>query len=238
MPELCKNCNTAIALHYCPNCGRPKAVPRVSGHYLLQEIQAVLSLEKGFLLTVRELAFNPGGSIKAFLTEDRNRLVKPIVFLILTSLIYTLLNRLLHFEDGYVNYSADQESSTLLIFQWVQNNYGYANIIMAVFIGFWIKVFFRKYQFNYFEILILLCFVMGMGMLIYAFFGLAQALTSVNLLHIGGMVGFAYTSYAVGHFFDKRKAGSYVKAFLAYIIGMITFSLAAIAVGMFIDAVM
>jgi len=66
---------------------------RIDGKYLLQEIYSVLSFEKGFLLTIRELAINPGKSIKDFLNEDRNRLVKPVVFLILTSLIYTIINQ-------------------------------------------------------------------------------------------------------------------------------------------------
>ncbi len=238
MAEICNYCKTEILMSYCPGCGRPKSLKRIDGNYILQEISAVLSFEKGFLFTIRELAANPGKSIKDFLKEDRNRLVKPIVFLILTSLIYTVLNNIFHIEDSYVKYSDIKASSTLAIFKWVQENYGYANIIMAIFIGLWLKLLFRKHLYNFFEILILLCFVMGMGMLIYSVFGVAQVLTHIHLMQTGAVFGFIYTTYAVGQFFDKRKPISYFKAFIAYIIGMITFSLAVIVTGVIIDMMM
>lgn len=238
MVEICKNCKTEVTLNYCPNCGHPTILKRIDGQYIFQEIRNIWNFEKGILFTIRELTINPGENIKDFLNENRNRLVKPILFLIVASLIYTVLNNFFHFEESYINYSAKKESTTLTIFNWIQGNYGYANIIMAVFIALWTKLFFRKYKFNIFEILILLCFVMGMGMLIYSVFGIVQGLTQYNLLQIAGIVGFVYTTYAVGQFFDKRKLISYVKAFFAYLLGMLTFSLAAVAIGTIIDLIM
>lgn len=238
MVENCKNCSTAITLNYCPACGHPRALKRINGQYILQEIRSVLSLEKGFLLTIRELAARPGKSIERFLVEDRKSLVKPVVFLIVASLIYTVLNSIFHFEDSYVKFSGEQGSSTLAIFKWVQANYGYANIIMAFFIGLWLKLLFRKYPFNFFEILILLCFIMGMGMLVYSVFGVAQSLTKIHLMQFGSIVAFVYTTYAVGQFFDKKKPINYFKAFIAYIAGMITFSMTAIAIGAIVDLIM
>ncbi len=235
MVENCKNCETEVTQNYCPNCGHPAILKRIDGHYILHEIRNVLNFEKGILFTIRELTINPGKNIKDFLNENRNRLVKPIVFLIVASLIYTVFNNFFNIEDGYINYSDNKESATLTIFKWVQGNYGYANIIMALFIGLWLKLFFRKHQYNFFEILILLCFVMGIGMLIYTVFGIVQGLTDIKLMQAGAIVGFIYTTYAVGQFFDKRKLLSYVKALFAYLLGMLTFSLSAIAIGTIID---
>ena len=237
MVKICKNCKTEVIQNYCPNCGHPTILKRIDGQYILQEISNLLNFEKGFLFTIRELAINPGKSIIDFLNENRNRLVKPIVFLIVSSLIYTILNNIFHFENDYINYLDNRESVTLAIFRWVQGNYGYANIIMAFFIGLWLNIFFRKYQFNFFEILIALCFVMGMGMLIYSVFGIFQGLTHIQSMLIAVIVGFFYTTYAVGQFFDKRKPMSYVKAFSAYILGMIAFFLAALVIGTIIDVI-
>ena len=208
---------------------------RIDGKYLLQEIYSVLSFEKGFLLTIRELAINPGKSIKDFLNEDRNRLVKPVVFLILTSLIYTIINNSFQFEDSYVQFSGNDDSATLSISYWIQGNYGYTNIIMAIFIAGWVKLFFRKREINIFEILVLLCFVMGMGMLIYAIFGVVQSLIDFNLMQVAGIIGFFYLTWAIGQFYGKGKIVNYVKAFFAYILGMITFSITAILIGTVID---
>lgn len=235
MSGICKKCNSEVTKNYCPICGHPKVMTRIDGNYLLQEIRSVLSFEKGFLFTVRELASNPGISIKGFLNEDRNRLVKPIVFLVVTSLIYTVFNKIFLFEDGYVQFSDNTDSATLSIFEWVQRNYGYANIIMAIFIAAWIKLFFRKRDVNIFEILVLLCFIMGMGMLIYAVFGVIQSLMDFNIMQAAGVVGFIYLTWAIGQFYGKGKVVNYVKAFSAYILGMITFSITAILIGTVID---
>jgi hypothetical protein len=237
MVEICKNCKTEITQNYCPKCGHPAILKRIDGQYIFQEIRNVLNFEKGFLFTIRELAVNPGKSIINFLNEDRNRLVKPIVFLIVSSLIYTILNNFFHFEESYINFPDNKEFVTLAIFKWVQGNYGYANIIMAFFIGIWLNIFFKKYQFNFFEILIVLCFVMGMGMLIYSVFGILQGLTHIKSMQVALIVGFFYTTFAVGQFFDKRKLMSYFKAFIAYLLGTITSFLAALVIGIIIDLI-
>lgn len=235
----CKKCNCEFQSNYCPNCGHPSKVERINGRYLLSEITSVLNFQKGIFYTIKELLIRPGGNIRVFIYEDRNRLVKPIMFILITSLIYTILVGIFHFEDGFIDGYRDSvdntESATLAIFKWVQGNYGYANIIMAIFIALWLKIFFRKYPFNFFEILILLCFIMGIGMLIYSVFGVIQGLTHTNLMQFGVLVGFIYTAYAVGQFFDKTKIASYVKAIVSYLLGMITFTLVSIGIGVLID---
>lgn len=235
--NVCKKCDSEFESNYCPNCGHPQVIERINGRYILSEIASVLNFQKGILYTIKELLKRPGQSIRTFISEDRNRLVKPIMFILITSLIYTILLSIFHFEDGYLSYSGDKESTTLKIFKWVQGNYGYSNIVMSIFIGLWLKILFRKYPFNFFEIIILLCFVMGVGMLIYSAFGIVQGLTHINLMQFGAFVGFVYTTYAVGQFFEKRKLLSYVKAFFAYILGMLTFTFIAVGAGILIDLI-
>ena len=106
---------------------------------------------------------------------------------------------------------------------------------MAIFIAGWVKLFFRKRDVNIFEILVLLCFVMGMGMLIYAIFGVVQNLINFNLMQVAGIVGFIYLTWAIGQFYGKGKIVNYVKAFSAYILGMIAFTITAILIGSVID---
>ncbi len=231
----CTNCKTEVNQNYCPNCGIPITLTRINGRYIFKEIASVLNFDKGILFTIRELLIRPGQNVKDFIHKDRNRLVKPIIFIIICSLIYTLFQQLLHFEDGYVNPGGLEESTVTIIFEWIQNNYGYANILMAIFIAIWIKILFRKYNYNFFEILILLCFVMGVGMLIYTIFGIIESATKIRVLHFGGIAGLAYASWAIGRFFDKNKKANYLKGFLSYLLGMIFFFFAAIISGIGID---
>lgn len=239
--NTCLKCKSEFESNYCPNCGHPSKLERINGRYILSEISSVLNFQKGILYTIKELLIRPGQNIRAFIAEDRNRLVKPIMFILITSLIYTIIVRIFHFKDGFIDGASDSlentESATLAIFKWVQENYGYANILMAVFIGLWLKVFFRKYPFNFFEILILLCFVMGMAMLIYALFGLIRGLAHIDIMQFGAIVGLIYTTYAIGQFFDKRKILNYVKALISYLLGMIVFAFVLLSIGILIDLI-
>ncbi|OXB23100.1 hypothetical protein B0A80_13020 [Flavobacterium tructae] len=233
----CLNCNTEVNSNFCPDCGQPKVLKRINGHYIVHEIEHVLHFERGIFYTIKELITSPGQNIRNYLTENRSRLVKPIIFIIVSSLIYSISNHFFHFQDGYINYLDSQKTSTSTISKWVQMNLGYSNIMMGIFIALWTKLFFRKRDYNIFEILILLCFVMGIGMLIYAIFGVVYGLTHLNIMQFAGIAAFMYSTWAIGQFYDRGKVSSYVKAFLAYIFGMMTFSLAILLVGTLIDLV-
>ena len=233
----CKNCNTEVSQNYCPNCGQPIVLKRVDGKYILHELGQILNFERGILFTIKELLIRPGESIRSFILENRNRLVKPIVFIIVTSLIYSLIIRFFHIEDEYVNFFEEKQSTIGVIFTWVQNNYGYANIIVGIFIAFWTKLFFRKYDYNFFEILILLSFVIGIGMLIYSVFTLFLAITHIDLMQFAGIIGSVYSAWAIAQFFDKSKFSNYIKAFFAYLLGIMSSSIAAILIGALIDLI-
>ncbi|TDE09034.1 DUF3667 domain-containing protein [Dyadobacter psychrotolerans] len=236
----CKNCNAEVNSKFCPDCGQPVSLKRINGHYIVHEIEHVLHFERGILYTVKELVTNPGENIQKYLSENRSRLVKPIIFIIITSLIYSISISFFHIEDQYVKFEGEEVRSTtpVKIFKWIQEHYGYANIIMGIFITFWLKLFFRKFRYNIFEILVSLCFIMGIGMLIFSFFSLLQGLTKMNLMNIGGLAGITYCSWAIGQFFGKDRIINYLKAFLAYILGMATFAFLAISLGIVIDFAM
>jgi hypothetical protein len=108
---------------------------------------------------------------------------------------------------------------------------------MAIFIAAWTNLFFRKREVNIPEILVLLCFVMGMGMLIYSTFGVVQSLIDLNLMQVTGIVGIIYMKWSIGQFYGKGKIVNYVKAFFAYLLGMLTFSITAILIGTLIDLI-
>lgn len=236
----CIHCDHPVTENFCAHCGQPTKIKRIDSHYIVHEIQHVLHVEKGIFYTIKELLIRPGQSVKKFISTDRSRLVKPVIFIIITSLIYSIAAHFFHVEDGYVSIQVDEagrKSASMVISAWIQSHYGYSNIIMGVFIAFWLKLFFRKYDYNIFEIVILLCFIMGIGMLTLAIFAVAQGLTHVKLMQTAGIIFFIYATWAIGQFFDQHKAMSYLKAFGAYIFGMITFTLGALLLGYIVDLI-
>jgi membrane associated rhomboid family serine protease len=203
----CNNCNAEISSKFCPECGQPATLKRIDGHYIIHEIEHVLHFERGILYTIKELLINPGQNIRNYLTSNRSRLVKPIIFIIITSLIYTIAVKLFHIDDNFIK--LDDESGKLhtpqKLFEWVASHYGYSNIIIGVFIAFFIKLFFRKSNYNFFEILIMLCFVTGVAMLIYSFFALLQGIIAIKTKAIGGIIGSLYCAWAIGIFLKREK---------------------------------
>ncbi len=234
---ICNNCGDEVEHKFCSNCGNSAILKRIDAHYIIHEIEHVLHLDRGILYTIKQLILKPGETVRKFLTVNRSRVVKPIIFIIVTSLLYSLISHFFHVEQEYVNVQGMENSSILKMGQWVQGNYGYANMIMAVFIAGWLKLFFKKRGYNFFEIMILLCFVMGIGMLFFAIAALIQGVAHVELMQISGMIGLIYMTWAIGQFFDGKKFSSYLKALLAYIFGMLSAIFAVLIIGLLIDFV-
>ncbi|MGY5251832.1 DUF3667 domain-containing protein [Sphingobacterium spiritivorum] len=208
---------------------------RINGHYIKHEIEHVLHFEKGILYTIKALLLHPGASVREFISQNRNRLVKPIIFIVITSLIYSLTAHFFHIEEGYINIAYAKKASTVnYLNQWVQGHYGYANLIMGIFIATWIRLFFRKYDVNFYEIIILLCFVMGIEMLFCALFALLEGVTHLPLAPVASVIVLIYTTWGIGNFFGKKVA-NYLKAFFGYVLGTVSFSLAILIIGTMVD---
>ncbi|NOU38914.1 MAG: DUF3667 domain-containing protein [Ferruginibacter sp.] len=231
----CKNCNADITSNFCPDCGQPTKLKRIDGHYIVHEIEHVLHFERGILYTIRELLTNPGENIRKYLSENRSRLVKPIIFIIITSLIYTLINHYFHIEDQYLKYQGLEKSFTGKMLNWIQSNYGYASILTGIFIAIWLKVFFKKYGYNFFELIIMLCFVQGVSMLIFAVFAFIEGILHFKLFSIAGIVGVIYLVLAIGNFFEAKKIENYVKALISLLLGNTIFYIIIFAIGISID---
>lgn len=231
----CGNCNSEVAQNYCPNCGNAVKLKRIDGHYIQHEIVHVLHFEKGIFYTIKELLIRPGQNIRKFISTDRSRLVKPVIFIIITSLIYTLLTHFFHIDDSFIKIEGSKGAASKAINNWIHSNYGYSNILEGLLIALWLKLFFWKSGYNFFEIVILLCFVMGIGMLIFSLAVLFRGLTQINLMQPSGIAFYIYATWAIGQFFNPTKVLSYIKAFVAYIIGMVTFSMLAMFIGYLID---
>ncbi len=220
-----------------PKYDQPVKPKRIDKHYIIHEVEHVLHFEKGFLYTIRELLTNPGDSVRHFIKEDRVRLVKPITFIIVTSLIYSVVSHFFHVDEFFIKYNApgEKKQSFFKILDWLKANYGYLNILSGALTAIWLKLFFKKYGYNFFELLVLLCYLTGASMLIYSFFAIIEGIIHLKLSGIARLIGGIYLVAATGNFFEKKKVLNYVKASACYLLGMITFVIILFAFGFTID---
>ncbi|MCA0233236.1 MAG: DUF3667 domain-containing protein [Bacteroidetes bacterium] len=231
----CKNCNTEVNSKFCPDCGQPTSLKRIDRHYIIHEIEHILHFERGILYTIRELITNPGQNIRTYLSENRSRLVKPVIFIIITSLIYTLTSHFFHIKEEVINFEVSEKSAIGSILKWMQEHYGYTSILTGIFVAIWLKMFFQKYEYNFYELLIMLCFVQGISMLIFAIFAFLQGISHFNLLSFAGILGVVYMTWGIGNFFEERKIGNYAKALVSFFLGTMTFYIIVFAIGISID---
>ncbi|TRX36030.1 DUF3667 domain-containing protein [Flavobacterium sp. ZT3R18] len=99
----CRKCDTKILENYCSNCGQSAIVKKLDFHYISHEIQHLFHLEKGFFLITKELLIRPGKVVREYILEDRVKQVKPVIFLIFASLIFTIVVHYFHLSYQYLS---------------------------------------------------------------------------------------------------------------------------------------
>jgi hypothetical protein len=242
--KSCKNCNEPISGNYCSNCGQAAQLQRIDRNYIIREIANSFNAEKGMLYTIKKMLISPGDSIRQYITEDRNRYVKPITFVIITSLIYTLVSHFFHIDAKDYQLQLSNETEPLglptqdLLVNWIIDYSGYSNIITGLFMALWVKLFFRKSGYNLFEIFVLFCYITGTVSICSAIVLIIQGLTHLSLIYPLSLIATIYYIWATGQFFDKTKAKSYMKATLSYVLGFLIFSISIGFVVVFIDIVL
>lgn len=234
--KQCAKCGTETGDVFCSKCGHSNSLKRIDGQYIVDEIVSVLNFDRGVLYTIKELFLRPGDTIKEFILTDRKRLVKPMIFVIFSSLFFVITQQVLGFRTGGSPQNIES-AGVIMVFEWVGNNFGIVNILLGFFIGLWIRLFYRKSTFNIYEIFILVFFSIGIGNLIFTFFGILENVTGFENNGLTYVVVMLYSAWAIGNFFNKKKGMSYFKGLLAYVFGTTTGSLMLYVVGFIIDIV-
>jgi hypothetical protein len=90
----CANCKHTHSYAYCPNCGQ-KRLPRFTLPKLLHTIHEALEVDKGVLLTVRELILRPGKLIHSYWDGNTITYTNPIRLLLVVLALNVFLNSLI-----------------------------------------------------------------------------------------------------------------------------------------------
>lgn len=164
--EICPNCGSIIELNFCANCGQKK-YKRIDLKYIKDEIQyTLLHTNKGFFYSLKKIIQNPGKTTKEFLDGNRVNHYKPILLVFVLAGLSTFISyKWLHMDDimtEYFNNSNLNKDSNNAVAESMSALYNYTTILIMAFIPFLAissRIAFRKQGHNYFEHIIINCFL-------------------------------------------------------------------------------
>ncbi|MBT8295671.1 MAG: DUF3667 domain-containing protein, partial [Gramella sp.] len=206
---------------------------RIDRNYILEEAQSLLNLEKGYLYTVKSLFVFPGRSIREYIKGDREQLTRPLIYLFFNSFLAVFLS-------GYLNnpavnsdaiefvYLFDENIKIDEIIRWKKTHMGYVYLCFGLFMTFWIHLFYKKYEFNIYEIFVALAFILGQGMLLYILaltmnHFLPQGTFKIVVVTVLGLSYYIYILVVLVQLFRKKKLFNFFKLVFIFAISGISF---------------
>lgn len=212
------------------SCEQKQGIKRIDAEYISHEIQHLLHFDKGFPYTFKELLIRPGKAVREYLRENREKYVKPIVFLVFSAVIYTFLIHLFHIDVLIFNIKGlgttqwGNNDNIEAINSWIDSHLGYSALIIGFFMALWTKIFFYKKGYNIFEIFVLLSYIFGVFFISVLLLLLIGKLTGLFIIaQVGIYLVQVYFVWAIGQFFGEKNLLNYIKSFICLFLGIITY---------------
>ena len=232
---VCKNCEQESNGNFCNNCGQKSNINRINYHYLIDEVSNnILQVNRGIFFTIKELSIRPGNTIREFLRGKRKQHFKPIAFVLLTSALYVLIT-LLTDEKTFLgnafsgmaralNESGLEKSTTANILNWLSNNFGYSSLLLLPFFSFASYISFMNQKYNFFEHLILNCYITGQQTLIYLTCSIIFFVLKIDGYYVQAvpfLIATLFTFWAFNQFFETKTLSKTLLTLLTYILYVI-----------------
>ena len=230
------------------NTEKPK-LERITMQKIFGFILDIFNLEKGLIYTVKELTINPGKAVRAYLFEDREKLVKPFRYLILSTAIMAFLTiNYIGFENseflqgleaGYTMSGGEKEKDEVFVkkmdqlvidFKTAFSKYYNSFIIFSVpFYALAFLWFLRSPKLNYAEHLVLVSYLIAHQSVLNILMTPLIKYSSIGLLAYIVLSTF-YMFYLLMQFFDYKFIAGFFRVLGGYALGSFIYSLVFAAI--------
>ena len=154
----CKNCNAEFEGNFCNQCGQTAKVQRLDWHYFKHNVQhSVFHLDQGILYTAKQFFLNPGNAAKEFFSGKRLKYTGPIAYFALVTVLFYVVTKFLSTE------TIQEDKVTKYIEEY------YAKVLLFIIIPLYVlltNLFFRKNDYNFYELFAFHCYMQVQFMLI------------------------------------------------------------------------
>ncbi len=172
----------------------------------------------------------PGKTITTFLRIDRKKIVKPLIFLLFNAVIFTFTLQILKLNYQFFNIVLSGNTlmqnyvETESINKWLNSHIAYTAFFVGLFFAMLLRLFFRKTTYNFFEILIVLCYAFGQMLLINSvWITIAGSIKSQLLMDIGLLITNLYVWWAISQVFGAKKPMIYIKVLVSGFLGILCY---------------
>ena len=192
----CKNCGAGSIGRFCSGCGQKLDSKRIALHDVVHDVVHTFThFEKGFLHTVKRLATHAGSMQKEYLHGQRVRHQKPFPMFFVAGTICALAM--------YFLYKSSSQPKEHVFFK---NYYVILHACLLPVYAFSTWLFFKKSQFYYGEILVLIIYMVGFMSLLVIPINLMHGWLSNGMITLIELVVLAaYNVWTYLNFFDDRN---------------------------------
>jgi len=256
----CLNCKNEVEGSYCSNCGQKATAMRYTLNGILrQTFYSVTEIDdKGIVHTMKKLSLEPGKSIRNYIDGKRMQLYPPVKYLFFVGAIGTFLVLRYHFMS--LTTEENQQGLLYVLFanvfpflsaEFLNRFFLYAeefttvvNILTIPVFSLFTFIYFRKYEINFAETLILNTYITGHQLLLLIPFIIPNELFPAHkstFIDIYGIITMVYNIWVLITFFRipflqglYRSFFAIIMAYLAqFIINIGIFYIVSQAISMF-----
>ncbi|GHF84660.1 DUF3667 domain-containing protein [Thalassotalea marina] len=227
----CKNCDEPLTTPFCGHCGQPKAV-RITFKELMRTIQmGLLEFRSPFLHTFKMLTIAPGKVCRDYVEGKRERYFNPIKYALwvvtVTVFISAFTNNSLSdfqaFGEISSTKSEDDKQFSATLRNLIDSSQFFIVFFYAAVFALVLRIFFRKQDFNIFELYILAILPSAHITWVTAILvGLGWYNTPSGIA-VTTLIGFVFCIYAYTTFFDGKWLPNLVRSLVSYILAMLLF---------------
>ena len=252
-PTNCLNCgsNLGITQQYCATCGQKAETHRLSLHEIGHDaLHHLTHADKSIINLLRQLAVRPGVVAREYVAGKRVKYFKPVNFFLIVGGILVFMTTYFHLANDTAIRKIKQAAThakdpveqkqlyaqverTTTATHYMSKYANVMNMLVTPLFAFILWLFYRKAGYSFIEHLVANLYIISFTMLCYALLVVPwQKLLAINLTGWLFLIAFiifqaVYGGVAYYQFINKKGAGQFLKAVVAYLLAMLLWTVSA-----------
>lgn len=194
MRKTCLNCETPLHGVYCHKCGQKGSTHRITFSKFIQHdlLHGVFHLDKGILYTLKCLIFNPGNTIRSFISGKRVLHYNIFALFIIVIATKTLIEYQSNDPHIFNSIASEKHGTDETINEALDHYYKFFYLLAIPILSIFSYLFSKKLNYNYTEHIVFNCFLLTGGFFYALLVSLFGFLTGIYTDKVGVIFVFIY----------------------------------------------